>query len=358
MNIIKRCCSLLVCIAMCSQYVSAQSDSTVYTCVSCMCKEDATPAGVMISHVHQKGELMFSYRFMTMGGYGLQNNGTSISNEQVYNQYLMSSDKMRMNMHMFMAMYGLSDKITLMAMFDYNNSFMNMKTPSGVMSMQMPDGTIMSSAQMPDQMKSSGFGDVQLTGLYSLLNNQNHHILVSGGISVPAGSIQTKGDASSMYPGSRVPYMMQQGSGTWDLLPGLTYTFQRNKIMASSQVSAVIRTGYNAVGYKLGNVLAFNDWVAYNWLSWLSTSLRGEFNTMGTMKGYDPGLYIFSEPSANYMNYGSTNVLIHAGVNTYFKTGSVNNKIGIEFGVPVYQKLNGIQNNTSYNATFNYSVVF
>lgn len=360
MNILKRWCSVLLFVVLNIQYVSAQSDSlSSFNCVSCMCKEDATPAGVMISHVHPKGELMLSYRYMNMAGRGLQDNGTSISNDQVYNQYLMSSDRMHMDMHMLMAMYGLTRKITLMAMFDYNSSSMNMKSPSGSSHMMMMDGVMMMmpGGDMPD-MKSSGFGDVKITGLYSLLDNVNHHVLVSAGISVPTGSIQTKGNASSMYPGSRMPYMMQHGSGTWDVLPGLTYTFQKNKIIASSQVYSTIRTGYNVVGYKLGNAISFNDWFAYHWLKWLSTSLRGEVNVTGPIKGSDPSLYIYNDPSANYMNYGGTSAWAHAGVNTYFKTGFINNKIGIEFGLPVYQNSNGIQPALYYSTTFNYSIVF
>lgn len=330
---------------------SAQTDS-IATCVFCICKKDATPAGVMVSHVHSKGEWMFSYRFMHMNSRGMQQNGKDISNEQIYNDYLFSSDHMSMNMHMLMAMYGVSDKITLMAMAEYRQSSMNMVAPEG--SSHMHNGVLMSGSMSHD-MKTSGFGDVSLSALYSIINSSKHHVLFSAGLSVPTGSIQNKGDAGSMYSNARYPYMMQQGSGTWDVKPGLTYTFKGDKLMASTQLVSTIRTGYNSVGYKLGNELSFNNWIAYQWFSWLSTSLRAEVMHTGILKGRDASLYTNMEPAANSANYGGTAAFLYAGVNAFFLG---NNKIGIEGGLPVYQKSNGIQPNLFCNINLVYSIVF
>lgn len=343
---------MLLLIAWLTLYtVSAQTDS-VFTCASCMCKKDVTPSGVMLSHVHAKGEWMLSYRYMNMSARGIQQNGNAISNEQIYNQYLYFSDQMTMQMHMLMAMYGVSDKLTLMAMTEYRASSMNMVAPAG--SMHMHSGMSMSGS-MEQDMKTSGFGDVSLTALYSLVNSSQHHVLFSCGVSVPTGSIQNKGQAGSMYPGTRYPYMMQQSSGTWDIKPGLTYTYKHDKMMASTQLLSTIRTGYNPVGYKLGNEWSFNNWVAYQWTSWLSTSLRGELIQTGKIKGSDPDLYIYTEPAANPVNYGGTAAMLYAGINTFFLS---KNKIGIEAGLPVYQKLNGIQPKLYCNINLAYSIVF
>ncbi len=330
---------------------SAQTDSA-FTCASCMCKKDATPAGIMLSHTHSKGEWMFSYRFMNMNTRGMEQNGTSISNDQIYNQYLFSSDRMSMNMHMLMAMYGVSNKLTLMAMTEYRQSSMNMVAPEG--STHIHNGVPMSGS-MAHTMKTSGFGDLSITALYSIINSSQHHVLFSGGISIPTGSVQNKGDDGSMYPNARYSYMMQQGSGTWDVKPGLTYTYKGDKLTASTQLVSTIRTGYNQVGYKLGNELGFNNWVAYQWLPWLSTSLRAELLQTGKIKGNDPTLYAYTEPAANAANYGGTIALVYAGVNTFFLG---NNKIGIEAGLPVYQKSNGIQASVYSNVNLVYSIVF
>lgn len=330
--------------------VSAQSDSSV-ACVSCICKKDATPSGVMLSHVHSKGEWMLSYRYMNMNTRGMQQNGSSISNEEIYNQYLFSSDRMQMQMHMLMAMYGISKKITLMAMFEYKQSSMNMVAPEGPT--HTHNGMLMSGS-MTHHMETSGLGDMSLTALYSIINNTKHHLLLSGGISIPTGAIDNKAQTGSMYS-YNYPYMMQQGSGTWDVKPGLTYTFKGNKVMASTQLFSTIRTGYNYIGYKLGNELTFNNWIAYQWTSWLSTSLRGELMQTGMIKGSDPNLLRYGEPSENSVNSGGTMAVLYAGINTYF-LGS--NKIGVEAGLPVYQKSNGIQPSLYSNINLMYSIVF
>jgi hypothetical protein len=336
MNILKKCNALLLIAMFITQCVSAQTDSTL-SCVACICKNDLAPAGIMISHVHPKGEWMFSYRYMNMASRGMEQNGQSISSNQIYNQYLYSSDRMQMQMHMFMAMYAVSNKLTLMGMFEYDKAAMNMNGLPG-MTMNMP-GMVMT-GNMAHDMKTSGFGDVSLTGLYSLLNSKRNHLLVSGGLSIPTGSIQSKGDAESMSPGIRYPYMMQQGSGTWDVLPGLTYTYKNDKVMASSQVSTIIRTGYNAVGYKLGNEVTFNNWVSYQWFKWFSTSLRGEFIQLGKMNGRDPSYSAYIDPSSNPMNYGGSTAYGYIGANFFFLN---RNKVGFEVGLPVYQQTYGIQ---------------
>jgi hypothetical protein len=224
-----------------------------------------------------------------------------------------------------------------MGMFEYDKAAMNMNGLPG-MTMNMP-GMVMT-GNMAHDMKTSGFGDVSLTGLYSLLNSKRNHLLVSGGLSIPTGSIQSKGDAESMSPGIRYPYMMQQGSGTWDVLPGLTYTYKNDKVMASSQVSTIIRTGYNAVGYKLGNEVTFNNWVSYQWFKWFSTSLRGEFIQLGKMNGRDPSYSAYIDPSSNPMNYGGSTAYGYIGANFFFLN---RNKVGFEVGLPVYQQTYGIQ---------------
>lgn len=352
MNILKKCTLLLLFAVANGIVVCAQTDSTAISCLSCLCSKDATPAGVMISHVHPKGEWMFSYRYMGMAGKGIQQNGNTFSNDQVYDQYVMSSDKMHMDMHMLMAMYGLTRNLTLMGMAEYNRSSMNMHGQH--VESHMHNGVLMQGS-MEHTMKTSGFGDVSITALYALINSSNHHLFVSGGVSVPTGSIQTKGDSSSMYPNERYPYMMQQGSGTWDVLPGLTYTFQRNKFMASSQVFSTVRTGYNAVGYKLGNKLTFNNWVGYRWLEWMSTSARLEVNTTGNIQGADASLYAYNEPAANPVNYGGQTVAGYFGINFYFLQ---KNKIALEGGLPFYQRANGIQTNLSSTIHFNYTILF
>ena len=87
---------------------------------SCHCINNLTPAGVMVSHVHPKNEWMLSYRFMDMAMLGVLSGTKKMDELDVFNLYLMNSKKMRMDMHMLMGMYGLTDRLTAMVMLNYN----------------------------------------------------------------------------------------------------------------------------------------------------------------------------------------------------------------------------------------------
>jgi hypothetical protein len=255
----------------------------------------------------------------------------------------MAPDQMHMDMHMLMGMYGITSRITTMLMLNYNVSSMSMDMFTA--SAHHHNGAASTSTSTLHEMKTSGMGDVKLHLLYSMIRKVNHQLIIGAGVNIPTGSIGLKGDADDpMYPGERLPYSMQMGSGTFDLLPSLTYTYQKNKITFSAQCSGIYRTQYNSVGYSLGNQLTANTWMAYQWLRFMSTSLRMEAGATGKIDGYDPTLYYYDELSANPNNYGGKRLSCYAGTIFQFKNGFVkNHRLGIEYGIPLYESLNGTQ---------------
>ncbi|MDB5272455.1 MAG: hypothetical protein JWO58_822 [Chitinophagaceae bacterium] len=298
---------------------------------------------------------MLSYRYMSMSMRNMLVGSSSISDGELFNKnYSMSSNRMHMDMHMLMAMYGVTDKLTLMAMVNYTVISMNMTSLTPVMS--MPGMDMSSDVNM--NMKTSGLSDVKINALYSLVNSHSHHVLVSGGFSIPTGSIRVSGDANSMYPDHRLPYDMQLGSGTWDILPVLNYIRQNDRISWSTQISSVIRTGYNSVGYKLGNEVTWNNWLAFQWSRLFSSSLRLEGNASSAIKGYDPSFtYLTYEPATNPANYGGQHVNGYIGTNIYLRS-LLNSKLGVEYGIPFYQHLNGPQMSFKSSLYASWSVMF
>src|SRR5687767_6126650 len=112
---------LLLLLLLSGRSLFAQSDTSTLSCSGCCCAADPTPAGVMISHIHEKNQWMVSYRYSRTGMEGVYEGNSRLGESKVFNQYLMSPSRMDMDMHMVMAMYGLTDKITLMSMFHYHN---------------------------------------------------------------------------------------------------------------------------------------------------------------------------------------------------------------------------------------------
>ena len=195
------------------------------TCTSsCACAADGhnyfphAPSGVMGDHIHRKGGLMASYRYMLMSMQRNYDGDSQISDAAAQNGYMGSAAEMDMQMHMLGVMYAPSDKLTLMLMSAYKeNSMLNN---------MMGNRT---------KMRSSGWGDATLSAYYGLYKKQASSAHVGLGLSAPTGSMDER-----MSSGARMGYPMQLGSGTWDLKPSLTWLGQSGDWFYGSQVSAVI----------------------------------------------------------------------------------------------------------------------
>ena len=361
MYLLKKAWLLAFAILLATQLFAQQAEMDKVCNDNC-CAKDLTPAGTMISHLHAAKEWMFSYNYQYMDMSNLYKNDKQITSSEVYTQdYLMNPEKMNMKMNMLMAMYGVSDKITVMAMAHYMTNSMTMSMMRGtehIMKMNgMPDMVMNNNYSMTD--KTSGLGDVQLNVLYGLLESGNHNLLANIGINIPTGQINKTGTNGSMYNGQRMPYSMQTGTGTLDLSPGITYSYRKERLNYSAQLLAYIHNGYNQIGYRYGNQALANTWFAYRWSNLFSNSIRIEAITEGKIKGNDASLYSFYEPAANPLNYGGKQLRAYTGLNFYLPwTSTPSYKIGIEYGKTLYRNFNGIQMDTRNILFVNASLTF
>ena len=181
-------------------------------------------------HTHPEGMWMFNTRVMHMEMDGLQSGTTPIAASQVgpavfpgspfanvKYPYMMVPTKMSMDMAMSMLMYGVTDKLTIMAMMNYKATNM---------SMLMDMGNVPGTTQLHDvlnytsPMATSGVSDTD--AIYELYDDRKLGSLVGTlGVSIPTGS--TTQTVAMMGYTFRAPYDMQLGSGTVDLKPALTY---------------------------------------------------------------------------------------------------------------------------------------
>lgn len=292
------------------------------------------PAGVMLDHCHHKGEVMFSYRYMPMFMEGMLDGTASISANDIYSRMYMSSPhSMLMQMHMIGAMYAPSDRITLILMSNYIGNDMDLNSSMG----------------MSFSTASSGFGDVSLGGLIKLINSKRQSVHMNVGLSLPTGSINQRGDTPTMED-IQLAYPMQLGSGTYDLISGLTYLAQKDKWSWGAQGIFTFRTGSNSFGYTLGNRLLGNAWTAFKLTEMVSISGSTSYENNGTIEGASteiemPGSMMpMMMPMFNSSNSGREILNIGIGCNIYLSKGILNNlRFGLEAKLPVWQKVNGIQ---------------
>jgi hypothetical protein len=169
--------------------------------------------------------------------------------------------------------------------------------------------------------------------------------VLGAGVSLPTGSTTQKG-ATLVSSSSILPYNMQLGTGTTNLLPSLVYTCQKERITFGAAVQANIKLGMNARNYAFGNEYSLSPWLACKIASWISLSLRAEAYYQSALYGYDADINNSSgnDPSANVYNYGSRKIVnCLGGMNIRIpKTWLQNMQLLLEYGKPVYQNLGGI----------------
>lgn len=140
-----------------------------------------------------------------------------------------------------------------------------------------------------------GFGDTEVTGLYSLMQRHNgastHKLHLNAGLSLPTGSIdETFTDHHNRV--YHMPYQMQFGSGTYDPIIGLTYTGTNESWSWGAQSLNYIRVGKNDNGYRQGNKYTATTWAARNISRFASLSVRLEGEAWDDVSGRDVTLPI------------------------------------------------------------------
>ena len=311
------------------------------------------PIGVMGDHMHKAGEFMLSYRTMHMDMQGNRIGTDSVSPEEIVTRVpglRVVPTRMPMQMHMFGAMYAPTDWLTLMGMVNYIDKSMDHITfDTGTGTGRV--GTFTT--------ESKGFGDTSLTALIRVLEQTRpdgkDHVHINFGLSLPTGSITERDDIltpKDTRPNVRLPYSMQLGSGTFDLLPGITYNGRDGDLSWGAQYRATLRLeDENDEGYRRGHVHKATAWLAYQWAPWISTSLRVAGSSEGRIKGIDSQIAAPVQ-TADPDNYGGERVDLFAGVNLVGQTGDLRgHRLAFEVGAPVYQDLNGPQMETDWTLT-------
>lgn len=293
------------------------------------------PIGVMGDHLHKQGEWMLSYRAMDMAMDGLLDGSDQVSAATVTGtmmapgRYTVAPTRMEMTMQMLGAMYAPTDRVTLMAMVPYTTLDMDHVTRMG----------------RGFTTRSSGWGDVKLGGLIGLYRSpdDSRQLHLNLGVSLPTGSIDEKDDTPAMAD-AKLPYSMQLGSGSYDLLPGITYQSYVGAYNWGAQLSATLPTGRNDNDYRLGNTAVLTSWISRHVNKAFAYSLRATIESQGKIDGRRSDLNPAMVTTADTDNYGGDRMSLSWGINSYIPAGALKgHRFALEFTLPVYQNLNGIQ---------------
>jgi hypothetical protein len=338
---------IITCIAGVRSY--GQMTDTIHCPYDCCRPDGHAPLGIMTDHVHGRNQWTVSYSYMNMMMKGNRIGTRKADDSEILKDYAMAPSEMTMQMQMVMVMYGITNKITVMGMVNYvsNTMSMNMTMDAMTTMQNMPGMDATSIALMNESMqsKSSGIGDASVYGLYKLMDANGQRFIVSAGVGIPTGSIKESG-TTMLGVNTRLSYLMQLGTGTFNFLPGITYVGQGCRFSYGGVINGNIKTNTNSEGYSWGNEYDISSWIAYKFHHLLSTSFRLEGVSTDKISGYDANIYPLykNDPNANTENFGGQRVNAYLGLNFYKDKCSFKGlRFLVEYGIPVYQNLNGAQ---------------
>ncbi len=319
------------------------------------------PIGVMGDHLHKKGEFMMSYRFMTMGMKGNQQGTDNISTDTIAttipNRFFgtpgqpqtvrVVPTEMTMDMHMLGVMYAPTDQITLMGMVNYVEKDMEHVTfQGGVGSTEL--GRF--------RTKVRGLSDTRLAALIKLGDSHRHRWHATLGVSLPTGSNDETDDVltpMNTRPTLRLPYPMQLGSGTYDVIAGVTYAGNAERWGWGGQWQSDIRLSENDEDYTLGDIQRLGGWVSYLVAPTLSISGRVAYFRRGNIDGMDVRIAApvqTADPDRQKIRR------VDVGVGANWVLPGARHRLALEVVAPVRQELDGPQLETDWHVTLGWQI--
>lgn len=324
-----------------------------------------TPAaGMMNDHIHNSGEFMIGVRLERQSHSGANQRGTNVISDAdiLAAGYTARATSMEMDMVMLDLMYAPSDDITLMVMPHYMWHRMDMlgiDPANAGAHTGAEEGAHGGHSGVPfgdvHSHGTQGFGDTLVSASLKLAQAPSFRAHATLGLWVPTGSVD-KHNADGTF----VHYMMQPGSGTWDVEPAVTFGGQNGSIGWGGQSSYRWRSDHsNASGYALGDKARATGWLSYLVTGDLGATARLEFEHEGIIEGHYDGAHNHSAPVDRQRNYGGDVVSAGLGLNWLVPLALARRpQMGAEVSVPLYQNLNGIQSPRDWRLSFSVAQSF
>ncbi|MGV3590777.1 MAG: DUF3570 domain-containing protein, partial [Gammaproteobacteria bacterium] len=302
------------------------------------------PAGLMFTHGAQaRGSFMSGYRmtYQRQDGALLRGTRRAADHDIVAHGCAAATPcglapaRMTMTMHMLDLMYAVSDTTTLMLMPQYMTMDMHLRGLSGAPPLQ-PGAHAHDGADHTN----GALGDTLVAGLFTLHPSTAHTLQASLGFSIPTGATDHAYRRQFQSDGGRMHYDMQTGSGTWDLIPSLTWQATHGTWQLGAQLSGIARLERrNASGYRLGNQVQFSAWTTRSMNERVALSLRAQWQHRGAIDGAFDAYNAANGPMDFPANHGGE--LADLGLGLAFDLGG--SQLAVEWLVPMHDDVHGFQ---------------
>ena len=300
------------------------------------------PVGVVQDATLRNGQFLFSYRFDYQNFDGNRDGTHRVSDALVSAAYPFAPTQMNIGRHLLIMQYGVTDDFTIFGQLPFQHSSLDYVLAAG--------GDYHTGFTNP--------GDITLSAMYVLWRGNRQQVHLNLGMNFPVGFLDYQTNVPSpTLP--NLPYVIRTGSGTYDLLPGLTYRGQTDLWSWGVQSIGTVRLGSNRLDYKLGDRADLTAWIARRWGDRVSTSFRVDNQWWGNVRGADPRLNTTLSPTNDPNLQGGTRVDLLFGVNLFLpNTRLPGQRFSIEAGAPVYQSLSGPQLGTNWLLNAGWNLVY
>ncbi len=292
------------------------------------------PIGITGDRMSPVGNWAFSYQHTRTDGSGLLSGRGSLTSGDVFAAGYAAAPKNTVReQHLLSALYGYDQDTSIAITLPWLNNEITMSNGSG--------GDY--------NLRSTGMGDLTLTGLFAMEHRDDEKFHLQCGLSLPTGSRDERGATPFSGSGSeKLPYILQLSSGTVDLSPGVTYIRYHEQTSLGAQAIQTLRFTENSDDYQLGNETQLNAWVSRTFRENLSGSLRLGYHHLGHMRGQDGDINPNESPLHDPSSQGGDRCTAYAGLN-YTQPGG--HSFGFELGGPLWQDLNGpqVEHDISYS---------
>lgn len=298
------------------------------------------PIGVFGSTIHTQGDVMLSYRFQRQDYEGLMDGTHDLSDSEVPAAYDVIPTALRVNAHYFEAMWAPVEEFTVVVSLPFYEKSLDWQPRANV-----PGSATTTTVK--------GFGDISLNFLYRVFDDESGRLHLNLGLAFPSGSTQES--ATTPTSGNqlqRLPYVMQLGSGTIDLQPGITYNGYWRGMNWGAQILGVLHAGTNSQDYTKGNEYTVTGWAGRKWTRWFGTAFRLAWRQAFNPEGFDERMLETRSPLANPELQAFRRLDALFGFDFYVTGGRFQGvRLSVEAGLPAYQSLDGPQLRNRWSLT-------
>ncbi len=296
--------------------------------------DDVGPTGLWPDQTPPHGDWVFGYAWRHTRKSGLRSGKSGVNAPDVVNLtgrnlYTYTTTPTRQNTltHRLQAAYGLNDRTALLVGVPY----------------VIHNRDSLTNTNLTSRTKAEGLGDIRVITRWKIPTRGGawHAHL---GLSLPTGSVDEKDD-TPLTVGAKLqlPYSMQLGSGTMELLPGLSFKRQGVPWTVGAQMTGAVSLGTNKRDYKPGARLAATAYAQYNFTQRTSAGARLLWESWGDLAGNDKALNPATDPTMDSKRQGGRRISLGLGLNILGPDRSDHHRVSLEVLAPIWQTLNGPQ---------------